>query len=1049
MKTELVAPHPCPSCGQPLPSGVLEGLCPRCLLARGTETEEGSTPRPRFEAPPVAEVAALFPQLEILGLLGAGGMGAVYRARQPALDRIVALKVLPADDAAEAGGAAFAERFNREARALARLNHPNIVAVYEFGRAGHLHFFLMEFVDGANLRQLLKAQRLSPREALQIIPQVCDALQYAHDAGVVHRDIKPENVLLDRRGRVKIADFGLAKIRGTDVDAARLTGEGQVMGTPHYMAPEQLERPLAVDHRADIYSLGVVFYEMLTGDLPLGRFSPPSRKVEIDVRLDEVVLRALENDPNRRYQQADEVKTQVETIASAKGGGEAPRPDQDPVIVERPERRWSWAGFPLVVERGGDGRRRLNGAAAARATAVVLGAVTALFTLLTTLAGGSVLGWLGVVGWRSFVPRILLSLGIVAWAILRTWQRPDPDAVVVTTEPDGSRRVCSPDTWWSRHWRGVASITPYVALWVWFQFGWLMPQFERWAGIQAAAHVAEREPESGILSAPLPGGGALELLGITDPDSASQAQPEWWRADGSSLPHPHYSVPAPGNPRLPLPAETMRRTLVLRTVRSASGTAPVVYDFEPNIHSEAGSTFSDLGGEVSGGWTLQGIWSVGSPKATLRFGYALGAWQDVVTYTPSATAMQEERSTHREWFFLRSILNEVQPRELPELLPNGDFRVSFGPDSHALLGHLSASTTVAPGSRARNWHLRVVARNQDGIEQEAIQASQGGPEVQRSQWTFHFGDWTAAQIRDIRVEAQLLHWVEFPDVALRPPSQPAFQTTATRYVPTPTPAPGLLAEAPRLRFLAWQTKTNDGSPVWHHFLPNGTEANPMDRQLQSRLNNTGWVDLTGTAEGRSDPPILHLWFSHPLLDARSWVGIERVDDEGKPVPLGAGGSMGSSYFESPEAGIAEAWVSANFCPGERGQLPQRLHLRLLYCVGEPDNFQEVPVSFNGSMSLPHGGMLSGIGETPDRKAFLALASNSREAGEFRIIVRAKTTDERLWESSGSQLAGPANGFLTARYEFAFPIAVTRSFLVGARPIRRAVYQDVVLPPLTP
>jgi type II secretory pathway pseudopilin PulG len=223
----------------------------------------------------------------------------------------VALKILPA-----AAGSSFAERFNREARALARLSHPNIVAVHEFGQVNGQPFFIMEYVDGASLRQLEQTGRLSPREALQIIPQLCDALQYAHDQGVVHRDIKPENVLVDRKGRVKIADFGLAKILGYETQNFRLTGEGQIMGTPHYMAPEQVEHPLQVDHRADIYSLGVVLYEMLTGELPLGKFPLPSHKVQLDVRLDEVVLHALEKEPERRYQQASQVKTAVEGIAS-------------------------------------------------------------------------------------------------------------------------------------------------------------------------------------------------------------------------------------------------------------------------------------------------------------------------------------------------------------------------------------------------------------------------------------------------------------------------------------------------------------------------------------------------------------------------------------------------------------------------------------------------------------------------------------------------------------------------------------------------------------
>ena len=302
----------CPQCGATLPAGALEGLCPACLLAQGaatdTATQTGSTP---FVPPTVEEVARLFPQLEILAFIGKGGMGAVYKARQPALDRVVALKILPP----QAAAARFAERFNREARALAKLNHPNIVAVHEFGQVNGLPFFIMEYVDGLNLRQLEKAGRLSPREALQIVPQICEALQFAHDEGIVHRDIKPENILLDKKGRVKIADFGIAKIMGREPDDAGVTETRHAIGTPRYMAPEQVEKPATVDHRADIFSLGVVFYEMLTGELPLGKFAPPSRKVHVDVRLDEVVLRALEKEPELRFQQASEVKTAVDTIA--------------------------------------------------------------------------------------------------------------------------------------------------------------------------------------------------------------------------------------------------------------------------------------------------------------------------------------------------------------------------------------------------------------------------------------------------------------------------------------------------------------------------------------------------------------------------------------------------------------------------------------------------------------------------------------------------------------------------------------------------------------
>src|SRR4051794_36877356 len=302
----------CPKCMAAIPVDAPEGACPKCLLNAGFETNSGLGPTPggRFTPPDPVELAPHFPQLEILEVLGAGGMGVVYKARQKTLDRIVALKILPPT---LGNDPSFAERFSREARALAKLSHPNIVGIFDFGQANGFYFFLMEFIDGVNLRQMLVADRLAPREALAIVPQVCDALQYAHDQGVVHRDIKPENLLIDRKGRVHIADFGLARLIGA-VGDMRLTHSQNIMGTPHYMAPEQFEKPLTVDHRADIYSLGVVLYEMLTGDLPLGRFAPPSQKVQIDVRLDEVVLKTLENDPGRRYQQASEIKGEVETI---------------------------------------------------------------------------------------------------------------------------------------------------------------------------------------------------------------------------------------------------------------------------------------------------------------------------------------------------------------------------------------------------------------------------------------------------------------------------------------------------------------------------------------------------------------------------------------------------------------------------------------------------------------------------------------------------------------------------------------------------------------
>ncbi|MCF7787597.1 MAG: serine/threonine protein kinase [Prosthecobacter sp.] len=269
------------------------------------------------------ELAPHFPQLDILECLGRGGMGVVYKARQKSLNRLVALKLLAPE---RADDPQFAARFEKEAQALAALNHPNIVGVHDFGQAGGFYFLLMEFVDGVNLRQLLQAKRLTPKEALSIVPPVCEALQCAHDHGIVHRDIKPENLLIDKAGVVKIADFGIAKIVHSGPDTLVCSGEEQTgvaaslpFGTPDYAAPEQHDQSTTTDHRADIYSLGVVLYEMLTGERPQQDFVPPSKRVQVDIRIDEIVLRALEVKPELRFATAAEFRTQIEEVTKEPG----------------------------------------------------------------------------------------------------------------------------------------------------------------------------------------------------------------------------------------------------------------------------------------------------------------------------------------------------------------------------------------------------------------------------------------------------------------------------------------------------------------------------------------------------------------------------------------------------------------------------------------------------------------------------------------------------------------------------------------------------------
>ena len=302
----------CRRCHTPLPAELPGGACPECGSSLDAApfsegVEESLMP------PTPAELAPLFPGLEIMEVAGQGGMGTIYKARQPQLDRFVALKVLSPELGKDP---AFAQHFSREARALAKLNHSSIVRVFDFGQVGGFYYFLMEYVDGATLRDLIHQKPIPMEEAQRIVIEVCHALQYAHDEGVVHRDIKPSNIMLDKKGRVKIADFGVAGLMGKKIKDAAGGGPSMVfMGTPAYMAPEQGDDPAKVDRRADIYALGMVLYEMLTRVLPAGKPEPPSHKPGVDSRLDQIVMRALEKAPRRRYQNANEFRSAVEEAA--------------------------------------------------------------------------------------------------------------------------------------------------------------------------------------------------------------------------------------------------------------------------------------------------------------------------------------------------------------------------------------------------------------------------------------------------------------------------------------------------------------------------------------------------------------------------------------------------------------------------------------------------------------------------------------------------------------------------------------------------------------
>ena len=279
-----------------------------------SSASSASKPSGGWQPPTLEEMQAMLPQYQFVSLLGRGGMGAVFKAVQVTLDRDVAIKVLPGDLVADDDDAQFAERFKNEARTMAKMNHPAIVNVYDFGETKTgLLYIVMEFIDGTDVAQMIASQGKLPEDyALSITAHVGDALQYAHTHGVIHRDIKPANILINMDGAVKVADFGLAKAH--DAAEGGLTKTNMAMGTPDFVAPEALISGIPLDGRADLYAMGVMLYQMLTGEIPRGIWAMPSTKLGTDPRFDGIIAKAMQTDREVRYQSAAELRQDLDTI---------------------------------------------------------------------------------------------------------------------------------------------------------------------------------------------------------------------------------------------------------------------------------------------------------------------------------------------------------------------------------------------------------------------------------------------------------------------------------------------------------------------------------------------------------------------------------------------------------------------------------------------------------------------------------------------------------------------------------------------------------------
>ena len=270
------------------------------------------TPLPEFDIPSPEELARILPQLDVQRFVARGGMGAVYYAVQRHLERQVALKILPYD----IGELNFRSRFSLEAKAMARLNHPNLAQLYDFGETSGLLWMALEWIDGPTLYSRFQSGPLTEEEAVALVCQVCDGLTYAHRHGIVHRDVKPENIMWNSEGVVKLMDFGLARATQGGPDHLRGQDEERFL-TPEYAPPEMLDLSVEIDHRADIFALGVLAYEGLTGTRPSGDYRPPGEvHPGLQGRFDLVLAKAMQRNRDNRYNDCAEFKRDFEIAAS-------------------------------------------------------------------------------------------------------------------------------------------------------------------------------------------------------------------------------------------------------------------------------------------------------------------------------------------------------------------------------------------------------------------------------------------------------------------------------------------------------------------------------------------------------------------------------------------------------------------------------------------------------------------------------------------------------------------------------------------------------------
>ena len=963
-----IARH-CAQCSAEMPADAPEGLCPRCLMAevmQPTQAEGQDNALPPLSP---EELAPHFPQLEILECLGRGGMGVVYKARQKSLNRLVAMKLLAPE---RADDPQFAARFEKEAHALAALNHPNIVGVYDFGSVmqssglpsdesrglNHLYYLLMEFVDGVNLRQLLQTKRLTPKEALSIVPPICDALQCAHDHGIVHRDIKPENLLIDKAGTVKIADFGIAKI----IDSSRLAprdehsasanttdfrtsktqrsdalpqlisrSEMATLGTPDYAAPEQHNG--TADHRADIYSLGVVLYEMLTGERPKADFVPPSKRVQVDIRIDEIVLKALEKTPELRFATAAEFCTQVEAANS------------DSETVHSPP--------PPAISTN-----------------------KAAMALLTP--------WWFTIIW------------FVVWLVRPGWEELVSSAIVVAAV----YWIVRPSKTWIENWSGISLARRRVTAWAETGSGQLFKRWFRLSTVGALA-IATNAVGMGWEFAALAVRGKVVTYWL--PPMVMALVGTVWLA---------WSAMIFGRM-----ARSLEKTPGFPWGRLVMGLAAVMLASALLI----GYVMRD---ELLRGANRQGLKEI--TEACRLYHQEYDRWPTKVS------ELMSEGNPRKIQFLaangaVEALTNPSGKSQVPDTSSNTAFAISF--DGGQLQG-IAPLYTQLTGRK-----LILSSSISTDPVRITSQLPLSKPEaIDFLTASLLLNGYTFVEVnKDTSLLIQT-DGRETPDLPLRtrvsskqvPVTQPQTITSARVLPPAEEPHPRF-----NLELLAWLDEVQAGGD-WKGWLPNGSFVSHKDFTLPDGLPVPETAKESNTGASGEKPRFLCLWFSHPGFDALSFANVTLLDD--KDQPLKTPSDDFATMFTPKSDKMKTGWLTHVLCAASEGDADRFAKVQIDFSQGAWTFHDTFPLDAHQHTIMDHGVNATGIGQGEDGRAYAELTRHKGlDTGTTQFDFLAITKDGRTLTRAGV-VKGGRSLMPTERFIFDTPLSQVKSFQIRKRPI---------------